>query len=308
MIKEQPQNRFHLRETTPHGNALFPLMLYDCSPDPSFEERIGCHWHEEIEFLVITGGEGVATLSGEEYPVRENTICMIPPNQLHLLTCPCQARLDFFAIVFHMDFLRSFSNDLVQKKYLSRCLSEEAACRVINPADAWEYQLLRCLYAVREAFHEKEFAYELSIKIRLMEAMHLLVTNTFHGQEPVSDTLDHRSVTVKSMMEYLRGNFDSDLTLEQMEKEFGLSRGHICRLFKAVTHMTPFAYLNYYRIHQSVELLEHSDDEIGVIATKSGFNNISYYNRTFRRYMHMTPTEFRRTCRNVPNQRFCLSV
>ena len=42
-VKVPAQNSSHLRETTPHGNALFPLMLYDASPDPSFRERIGCH-------------------------------------------------------------------------------------------------------------------------------------------------------------------------------------------------------------------------------------------------------------------------
>lgn len=41
---------------------------------------------------------------------------------------------------------------------------------------------------------------------------------------------------------------------------------------------------------------DQSFDEISVIVTKSGFNNISYYNRTFRRYMNMTPSEYRRSC------------
>ncbi len=50
-----------LRETTPHGNALFPFMLYDMVSNPAFEERIGCHWHEEIEFLVITKGEAASS-------------------------------------------------------------------------------------------------------------------------------------------------------------------------------------------------------------------------------------------------------
>lgn len=296
MKKIPTQNISHLRETTPHGNALFPLMLYDISPDWSFEERIGCHWHEEIEFLVITKGEALVHLGGAVCPVRENSICIIPSNQLHLLTCERYRRLDFFAIVFHIDFLRSMGNDIVQKKYLEGYLSSGAACHVINPADAWEQQLLQCLCSIRETFHAKEYAYELLIKIRLLEALHLLVTNIAHDRNTVESTPDHRIVTVKSMMEYLRRNYDDDITLEQLEKEFGLSRGHICRLFKSITYMTPFAYLNYHRINQSLDFLEHSDDEISVIAMKSGFNNISYYNRTFRKYMHMTPSEFRRSC------------
>ncbi|MDE7202770.1 MAG: AraC family transcriptional regulator [Lachnospiraceae bacterium] len=296
MKKVPTQNMSHLRETTLHGNAMFPLMLYDISPDTSFEERIGCHWHEEIEFLVITKGNALIHLGGAVYPVQENSICIILSDQLHLLTCERYQRLDFFAIVFHMDFLRSMSSDIIQKKYLETCLANGAASRVICPAEAWEKQLLQCLCDIRAAFHAKEYAYELFIKIRLLEALHLLVTNIAHDQDTAENDFDHRVVTVKSMMEYLRRNYDSDITLEQLEKVFGLSKGHICRLFKSITYMTPFEYLNYYRINQSVDFLEHSDDEISLVATKSGFNNISYYNRTFRKYMHMTPSEYRRSC------------
>ncbi|MDE5804191.1 MAG: AraC family transcriptional regulator [Lachnospiraceae bacterium] len=283
------QNIPLLRETTPHGNALFPFMLYDISSNPSFEERIGCHWHEEIEFLVITKGEGSLQLNGRIYPVKENDICLIPSNQLHFLTCPEQKPLDFFAIVFHPDFLRSVSRDTIQKKYLEPLFSGSADCALLH-ADA---ALLQCLSQIRQAFHAKEHAYELFIKVRLLEAFHLLATHTVPNISPNENSSAHQIVLAKSMMEYLRANYDSEITLSQLEKTFHLSRGHICRLFKTMTHMTPFSYLNYYRIQQSVEFLEHSDDEISLIATKCGFNNISYYNRTFRKYMHMTPSAFR---------------
>ncbi len=278
---------------------MFPLMLYDVSADLSFEERIGCHWHEKAEILVITKGEALIHLGGEVCQVRENIICIVPSNQFHFLTCELHKRLDFFAIVFHMDFLGGLGNDIVRKKYLEPCLSSAAACRVINPGDAWEYQLLWCLDSIREAFHAKEYAYELSIKIRLLEALHLLVINIVHDRNTAENISDHRVVTVQSMMEYLRRNYDSDITLDQLEREFGLSRGYICRLFRSITNRSPFGYLNDYRIQQSLDFLEHSDDEIGVVASRSGFNNISYYNRTFRRYMHMTPSEFRRSCREL---------
>lgn len=294
MKKTAAQNISHLRETTPHGNSMFPFMLYDISPDPSFEERIGCHWHEEIEFLVITKGEASVHLNGEVYPVKENNICLIPSNQLHLLTCEVGRRLDFFAIVFHPDFVYGPSYDTIQKKYLNPFLSSKASCRIICPSAAWEQQLLQCLSSIREAFHAKNYAYELQIKIQLLEAFHLLSTHITHGEDSAENTSDHRIVLVKSIMEYLRINYERDMTLAELEKEFGLSKGHICRLFKSITHMTPFEYLNYYRINQSADFLEHSDDEISIIAARSGFNNISYYNRTFQKYMHMTPSGFRK--------------
>lgn len=298
------QNIPLLRETTPHGNALFPFMLYDISSNSAFEERIGCHWHEEIEFLVITKGEGSVRLNGRIYPVKENDICLIPSNQLHSLNCPEQMPLDFFAIVFHPDFLRSLSRDTIQKKYLEPLLSGSTDAFLLHAGitqhenltptgTAWELSLLQCLSQIRQAFLAKEYAYELLIKARLLEAFHLLAVHTVPSHNPVENGSEHPVMLAKSIMAYLRANYDSEITLSQLEKNFHLSGGHICRLFKAMTHMTPFSYLNYYRIQQSMELLEHSGDEISLIATKCGFNNISYYNRTFQKYMHMTPSAFR---------------
>lgn len=298
-MKTKPAEKLpQLRETTPHGNSMFPLMLYDVSPDPSFEERIGCHWHEEVEFLVITKGEASVRLNGSVHPVTKDSICLIPSNQLHLLTCPRGRRLDFFAIVFHPDFLRSPGSDAVQTKYLDPFLSGKAACGIFRPTAAWTCELLQCLQQIRAAFHAKEYAYELFLKIRLLEAFRLLAVHTAYEKPAAEPVPGHHIALAKSMMEYLRTHYDTDVTLLQLEREFNLSKGHICRLFKSMTHMTPFEYLNYYRILQSAALLEHSCDSIGTVAAKSGFNNISYYNRTFRKYMHMNPTDFRKSCGN----------
>ena len=62
-----------------------------------------------------------------------------------------------------------------------------------------------------------------------------------------------------------------------------------------MTNMSPFDYLNYFRVSKSARLLRETDLSISTVAGQTGFNNISYYNRTFRRYMHITPGEYRRS-------------
>ncbi|MBO5485859.1 MAG: helix-turn-helix domain-containing protein, partial [Eubacterium sp.] len=52
-------------------------------------------------------------------------------------------------------------------------------------------------------------------------------------------------------------------------------------------------YSNYYRISKSLMLLKETEKDIGEIAGMTGFNNISYYNKIFKKYMHMTPSQFR---------------
>lgn len=61
-----------------------------------------------------------------------------------------------------------------------------------------------------------------------------------------------------------------------------------------MTQKSVVEYLNYYRISVSVELLNMGEHDIGQIAGMTGFNNISYFNRMFRRFMRMTPSGYRK--------------
>lgn len=334
-------NTPQLRETRIHGNSMFPFMIYDLQSDPSFEERISCHWHEEVEILVITDGHARLFLNDEEFAITAGSICFIPSNALHLVTCEIGAKLSFFALVFHPDLVCGIGSDLIRQKYLKPLfrqgirlcstkvphsvsasatsaaqniafpqgstltsvslsdndISGEALSRIIYPHTSWEYELRKTLDEIYSAFAAKEYGYELFIKTSLLEICHLLITHTAVAPLPGQPDTDYRAVLVKSIMQYLQDNFDNSVTLPELERQFHISRGHLCRSFKAVTHMTPFEYLNYYRITRSMEMLLDTDDEIGEIALRTGFNNISYFNRTFQRFMHTTPRAYRQSAR-----------
>ena len=94
-------------------------------------------------------------------------------------------------------------------------------------------------------------------------------------------------------MLYLQEQYTETISLSEMADHFHVSKGHLCRFFKEMTNTTPMNYLNYYRINKSARLLRDTALEISDIAVQTGFNNISYYNRTFRKYMHMTPGDYR---------------
>lgn len=349
-------NTPQLRETRIHGNSMFPFMIYDLQTDTSFEERINCHWHEEVEILVITKGCARLHLNDEEFAVTAGSICMIPSNALHLVTCEIGSELSFFALVFHPDLLCGLGSDLIRQKYLKplfrqgvrfcsapaqnsdstqsvnslhdsvsaanissmqenasiqlsaptrtndpasdsdpspNSVSDGIFTRIIVPHTSWEYELRKTLDEIYDTFTAKEYGYELFIKASLLKVCHLLVTHA--AADPSSDQPDtgYHTGLIRSVMQYLQDNFNNSVTLAELEQHFHISQGHLCRSFKAVTHMTPFEYLNYYRISKSMEMLMDTDEEIGQIALRTGFNNISYFNRTFQRFVHMTPRAYR---------------
>lgn len=301
-------NTPQLRETRIHGNSLFPFMLYDIQSDATFSERISCHWHEEVEILVIKRGNGQLYLGEEAFPLKTGSICLIPSNVLHLVTCEIGEPLDFYSIVFHPDLLYSLGNDIIQQKFLNPLFHQGVqfstlyeTSRIINPAFAWEFSLRESLDEIHDAFLKKPYGYELLIKAALLKSCHLMISHAIVTQDKVYNDSEYRTVLIKSIMKYLQENYNDAITLEELEKHFNISKGYLCRSFKSVTHMTPFEYLNYFRISKSTEQLLETDFEISQIALQNGFNNISYFNRTFQRFMHMTPREFRRISAQFSN-------
>ena len=68
-----------------------------------------------------------------------------------------------------------------------------------------------------------------------------------------------------------------------------MSPKYFCRFFSEMTHQTPMDYLNRQRIEQSCYELSTTDDSITEIAYRNGFNDLSYFIRTFKKYKGITP-------------------
>lgn len=284
-----------LQEQLPHGNAMFPFMIHEVSSDTRTEERIACHWHEEIEILVVTKGSAVLILNNDRYELKEGYVAFILPNHLHLVTVLLGDTFDFYAVVFHPDLLSSFIQDVIQQQYFDSVLQENILFpTVLSAQEAKEFGIADVLSDIYALFAKKEPCFELLIKARLYVVWSLYYLHGTSSASVSERTSDYRIALVKSIIDYIHTHYESQITLDILASHFHLSREHLCRLFKKMTRMSPIEYLNFYRISTSTRLLRETDHEISDIALEIGFNNISYFNRTFKRYMHVTPGEYRK--------------
>lgn len=284
-----------LQEQLPHGNAMFPFMIHEVSSDTRTEERIACHWHEEIEILVVTKGSAVLILNNDRYELKEGYVAFILPNHLHLVTALLGDTFDFHAVVFHPDLLSSSIQDAIQQQYFDSVLQENLLfTTVLSAQEAKEFGIADALSDIYALFAKKEPCFELLIKARLYVVWSLYYLHGTSSASVSERTSDYRIALVKSIIDYIHTHYESQITLDILASHFHLSREHLCRLFKKMTRMSPIEYLNFYRISTSTRLLRETDHEISDIALEIGFNNISYFNRTFKRYMHVTPGEYRK--------------
>ena len=102
-------------------------------------------------------------------------------------------------------------------------------------------------------------------------------------------------------VEKLRLEIDRDFALPHelspLARRAGVSVAYLCRIFKAYTGKTVIAYLIERRIQAAIWKLREGDEKIISIALACGFNDLAYFNRTFKRIVGTTPSQYRHKIR-----------
>lgn len=95
--------------------------------------------------------------------------------------------------------------------------------------------------------------------------------------------------------EYIMRNFDNDITLPEVAAASNMAITTFCNFFKEHYRATFIEYLNTVRIGYACKLLADENKNVVEAAYESGYKNLANFNRQFKRFKHMTPTEYRRT-------------
>jgi signal transduction histidine kinase/AraC-like DNA-binding protein len=103
----------------------------------------------------------------------------------------------------------------------------------------------------------------------------------------------HTSALVKQAIAYLHQNYSHTLSRWEIAQAVGVSEDYLSRVFTRELNISPWDYLNRYRVLQSKHLLLHTGDAVGVIARQVGFKDQAYFSRVFHKVTGMSPQAFR---------------
>jgi AraC-like DNA-binding protein len=106
----------------------------------------------------------------------------------------------------------------------------------------------------------------------------------------------HRRIS--KLMHFVQQNFREEITLQEAASVAGLQIHSFCRFFKALTHRTFSDFLNEVRIGFACQLLQQSDLPVTQVALESGYTNLSYFNRCFKKTKKITPRDYRSLQKN----------
>lgn len=280
-----------LKENKTHGDILFPFALYKMEYHMP-ATILDCHWHDELEFLLLTEGEGVFQVGTRQYELKPGHALFMHGGEIHSGISNSDAS-SFKAIVFHPVFLNSNPHDLIQGKYINPILEKQRLLpTVIRDETGWEKDVLIHLKEAIKAAEQKEYAYEMQIKAHLYAIFSILLRNS--SREITGPAYLNRANQLKEAIGYIQKNYGREIHISELSKIANMSEGHFCRFFKKIVLKTPVEYINYYRVMKAAALLKNTDRKLLDIAMEVGYNNFSYFIGRFRQYMRTTPSKYRK--------------
>lgn len=252
------------------------------------------HWHNEMELIVIQKGSGIISVDFITHEVKAGDIVFVLPGQLHSIKQKKEARMEYENILFQPSMLLCGEPDLCGTDFILPLMENPATIQTFLTPDAPAYESLSgCIRKIDNLCDSRPKGYQLAVKGWLFQLMFYLLSNQQTLKQPSQSHQKHMD-KLKTILKYVEEHYNEPLSIEDMANLIHYSKSHFMKFFKTHMNMGFTQYLNHYRMSMAAKLLVSTDDSVLTIAVSSGFDNLSYFNRLFKREFHMTPREYRR--------------
>ena len=307
MDKEQHYSQdYEQHESKLLESIEYPVGVFYVDLNEMYMQHNGWHWHEEMEFDIINSGCARVTVGEDTVLLKAGQGIMINHDALHKIACADSGNCTYFSIAFHPSFLFGYSAMLLSVKYLTPVLGSTTKFLVLSEENRYENDILEHLGNIAAINLSQKFGFELATKSELcqiwMKLFKILKAPTVSTKETKSISLDE--IRVKQALSYIQQHHTQPLSLDEISASIHISKSECCRCFKRVLGITPFEYLMKYRIYESARKIYIQDpvsDSISGLAVSVGFNNTSYYNKLFKKYLLCTPNAYKRKIKNNPD-------
>ncbi len=250
------------------------------------------HYHEEFELNFIKNGKGVKRVIGDHMDdIEDLELVLIGSNlphtwRTHLCT---NTIIEEVTIQFHKDL---FSENSLKKNQMNliRNLMEKSQRGILFSPEITRLLSDRILNLGKKKGFDSILEL-MSILNELSQSKNMVVlsNSTFSNH----DQLKYNSRRIQKVMEHINLHFQKPISLHEVAQLTNMAEAAFSRFFKTRTGLTFVESLTDIRLGHANRLLINSTHSISEIAYQCGFNNISNFNRIFKKKKGCSPKEYR---------------
>ncbi len=256
------------------------MIIYENKRDTFYAERRSMfstqpHLHHHVEVLYITEGSMKVVVNDVVYHASRGDVVFVFPNQIHSFVdlTPIRGHILITSPDDYPELVNVFKSNLPATPILHT--EDDEICRLFALlCDHMENEPPHCRAILR--------GYSLALLSLLLPLLKL------HPQNTLNLSL------AQQILLYCDEHYTEPLSLEQLSRQFGVSRFYISHVFSDKIRINFSNYIHMLRIQAAKQLLLHESRAVTEIAYLVGYNNIRSFNRHFCAATGYSPTEYRR--------------
>ncbi|MFS0870856.1 helix-turn-helix domain-containing protein [Paenibacillus xylanilyticus] len=257
----------------------------------------------DFELLYVCEGEAATYMHDKRYTLKAGQLIMLPSGVYHQNEAVSHPKTRFIGI--HFDFFNELTiqteADMVVNeehvqphKFAAEACAEGMTPLSTNPVYTPSSAAVQLMEQLVHEFTTRPPGYELICKALMLQLL------TYLLRSPYLISFRHVSVhgdNLRELMKRIEAAPSEPWTNSGIAKQLNLSVDHMAKLFKQMVGMPPNEYIQSIRLSEARKLLRETDCSIEVVGIRSGYPDIHYFSRTFRKHEGISPREYRKLSR-----------
>ncbi|MCX6335609.1 MAG: AraC family transcriptional regulator [Bacteroidia bacterium] len=275
--------------TSPTQSVIF----YD-EEKPHF--TVPWHFHPEIEILYVVRSSGICYTGDGIHRFTEGEISIIGENVPHWWKSdsrfpeqPSRSGIRALIIQFKKEIFESNFINLYEMSAIKALI--EKSQRGVQFTGRSRQQLGNL---IRKIFRSEGIE-RITGLIKLLDMMAKSEEFKYHSSLGYSKIISsYDFFRFNAIHEYIITNFTKDVRLEDVAGKANMCPTAFCRYFKKHTGRTFISFINELRIGNACKLMVEEKYPVNIASAESGFNNLAHFNKMFKRYFNLSPTDYLR--------------
>ncbi|MBQ8879562.1 MAG: helix-turn-helix transcriptional regulator [Clostridia bacterium] len=257
--------------------VIFPDgMILNCLIKKTVEEQMHSHhYHDKLELYYMVNGSCSYFIDNKTYEVVAGDLVILPPGIIH--------RTNYIG-EDHVRIVVECSDHFIPAPVLEKVNSLPPLLR--SPSVSKEIYML--LKRIDDEFKSPDEYSAESLKAR-MSALFILIARNAGATGAISS----KNEMIDEIIDYIKSNFQQDIKLSRVAKNYFISPEHLSRTFKRDTGFGFNEFLTIVRLKHAENLLKNRGGKsISEIAYSCGFNDSNYFSDKFRHAYGVSPLKF----------------
>ncbi len=275
-----------ISHATSVSNSAFRVVCGEMMLDNSIVS------HHEALFGNFKSGSAVIQIADSTHTLRKGDVYFVAPNVKYNFKDYSDAEIEVVTL--------NFANPAaVTQGYMPQSIIRaliNGNCTpfaMVSPDEEVYTQMYDAIQNIKAAETEKYEYFQLKVYSEMYGLFYYLFSRKYIKILDVENKSKKYRALVR-VTNYIDEHYAEGISLDEVAGQTGISRYYVSHLFKELMNTTFVGYVNELRLNRAAMLLVTTDKPIIEIASISGFNNLSNFNRAFKMHFNKTPSAYRK--------------